>query len=202
MLSEWMARDGAKRQPENMPMSDWPHDIDACVSCTGSAERYRHGARGRCVRCDGIMRYVSQVKAWDINRPETLKRISKPYRSSTDAEQFEKVRDEYIRQLEERLVLLRQREWIRRCEFPVRGLDIEDKLKELLRVCGVPRRERTKYPQKASHINSHFNDAQRRILYALLEEVIELVPWRGVDPNLVADRSSRSPRPRSLAPLS
>ncbi len=65
------------------------------------------------------MRYIRQVKAWDINRPETLKHIT-PNRApwGNDAEQFEKVRTEYIRQLEHRLQSFRLREQIRRCEFP------------------------------------------------------------------------------------
>ena len=189
-----------------IPMSNWPKNIDACVSCTGSADRYPHGARGNCARCNDILRHIRHVKAWDRNRPETLKhipddgtRIQSAQRSGPkfiktgrlmtvafSAAQFEKVRAEYLRQLERRLALFRSREEIRRLEFPVRGLEVEEKFQQLLALMrGVRRRDRVAYPQNASYINHHFDAAQRRVLYALLEEVIELVPWRGIDWGLV-----------------
>lgn len=190
-------------------MSDWPKDTKACVSCTGSSRSYGHGARGACVRCNDIMTYIRQVKAWDRSRPETLKhfpddgtRVASNDRSKNQfvktgrlmtegysVEQFEKVRAEYIRQLERRLALLREREQIRRCEFPINGLDVEDKFRQLL-VCvrGVRHHAIDNYPHNASYINKNFDDRQRRILYALLEEVIESVPWRGMDWGLVCER--------------
>jgi hypothetical protein len=184
-------------------MSNWPKNAQACASCTGSPERYPHGARGNCARCYTIMRYIRDVKAWNRNKPETLKhipedgtrveshgRLVRTGRLLTaiyNAEQFEKVRREYIRQLEGRLALFLLREQIRRCEFPVQGLDIEEKREQLLTAMrGVPRRTRANYPANASHINLHFDEAQRRVLYALLEEVIECAQWRGIDWGLVA----------------
>lgn len=187
-------------------MSDWPKGVDGCLTCTGSADTYRHGARGHCTRCNDLLLYIRQVKAWDQSKPATLKHIPdgggrvasngrtgprfiKTGLRMTDAysaAQFEKVRAEYIRQLESRLALFRLRELIRRREFPVSGLDVEDKFKQLLGLMrGTRRRDRANYPHSASHISHHFNAAQRRILYALLEAIIELVPWRGVDWGLV-----------------
>lgn len=189
-------------------MSVWPKNVEACATCTGSPERYSHGARGNCVRCNTVLRYIRDVKAWDRNKPETLKHIpdagwrvelhdrSKPQfiktgrllTTSYSAEQFEKIQREYIRQLEGRLATFRLREQIRRYEFPVQGLEIEEKFKQLLAaMSGVPRRAKGNYPANASYINSRFDEIQRRVLYALLEELLECVRWRGVDWGLVSE---------------
>jgi hypothetical protein len=183
-------------------MSDWPIGVETCDRCTGSAHRYRHGARGNCVRCNEILKHLQRVAAWDTSRPETLKGISddgtviesrqrtgkryvKAGRLATDAltpEQFERFRAEHVRQLEARLDLLRRREQIRRHEVPVSGLDVEDKFKQILgRLHGVRRQNLTDYPQNANEVNDNFNDSQRRVLYALLEEIIEAPPQPIID---------------------
>ncbi len=103
--------------------------------------------------------------------------------------QFENLRAEYLRQLNARLALLLSREQIRRLEVPVSGLDIEEKFQQVLALMrGVRRREPAGYPQNASYINHHFDDKQRRVFYALLEEIIEMVRWRGVIWGLVCSR--------------
>jgi hypothetical protein len=183
-------------------MSDWPKGVEACQRCTGSAHRYRHGARGNCVRCNDILKYLRHVAAWDMRKPDTLKGISddgmrvesnqkttnrynKPGRLVTNSltpEQFERFRAEHARQLEARLNLLRTREQIRRHEFPVSGLDIEDKLKQILgRMHRVRSQNLSDYPQNANEVNNNFGDRQRRVLYALLEEIIEAPPQPIID---------------------
>lgn len=165
-------------------MSNWPKNVDACLSCTGSADRYPHGARGHCVRCNDLLLYIRHVRAWNQNQPETLKRIADASRYTDD--QLEIIRAEHLRQLEARLALFRLREQIRGLEFPVSGLDIEEKFQKVLGLMsGIRRRDRVRYPQNASYISQHFDADQRRVLYALLEEVIEMVPWRGINWMLV-----------------
>jgi hypothetical protein len=148
------------------------------------------------------LKYLQRVAAWDTSRPETLKGISddgtviesrqrtgkryvKAGRLATDAltpEQFERFRTEHVRQLEARLDLLRRREQIRRHEIPVSGLDVEDKFKQILgRLHGVRRQNLADYPQNANEVNDNFNDSQRRVLYALLEEIIEAPPQPIID---------------------
>jgi hypothetical protein len=119
------------------------------------------------------------------SRQRTGNRYVKAGRLATDGltpEQFERFRAEHVRQLEARLDLLRRREQIRRHEFPVSGLDVEDKLKQILgRLHGVRRQNLTDYPQNANEVNDNFNDSQRRVLYALLEEIIEAQPQPIID---------------------
>src|SRR5260370_22057326 len=148
-------------------MSEWPQNIEACVSCSGSAHTYGYGARNNCARCHAIKAYIKQVREWDRTKLDTLKRIpddgsrvasndqSRPQfvktgsrlTDSYNSEQFEKVRAECVHQLESRLNLLHTRELIRRREFPVSGLDVEEKLKQILGLMrGVRRRDREQFP--------------------------------------------------------
>ena len=164
-----------RHQRDRQSMSEW--DIDACLSCGGSASRYRHGARGDCARCHAIKVYIKQVREWDRTKPATLKhvpddgfrvestdrskrRFVKTGRLITDScssEEFEKIRAECIRQLESRLHLLHTRESIRRRELPVRGLDVEEKLRQVLcHMRGVRRRDRKQFPHLANEVNTHF----------------------------------------------
>jgi hypothetical protein len=159
-------------------MYDGAKNAEACANCTGEPERYAHGAHGYCVRCYGLMRRIKETQAWNRDRPETLKRIAKNWlagRAITD-EEFEICRQEHIRQLTHRLALLRHREEIRRCEVSVDALELEHKFGQLLRLV----RRKAQYPHHASYINENFNENERRVIYALLEEIIEQVPWRGI----------------------
>jgi hypothetical protein len=172
-------------------MSQWPKGVEACSSCTGSADQYAHGSGRYCSRCYRLLARIKKAEAWDRTRPETLAGIPKnamfpagrpdgPLRGlETDNlsdEQFEKYRWSWIRQCKEHLNKLRSREEIRRYEFPVEGLDLEEKFRELLRLI----RPKAIYPDNANCFNMHFDQKQKRILYALLEEVIEQVPPRPI----------------------
>jgi hypothetical protein len=173
-------------------MSNWPKNIDACGLCTGSSAAYRYGARGNCARCHDILTRLRRVWGWNPNQPATLKGIpndgysgiARPITAGLNPQQFERYRDEHVRQLKSRLDLLRRREQIRRLEFPVSGLEIEEKLKQILRrMRGVRRQDADSYRHTASDIYDTFDDRQRRVLYALLEEIVEIVPERLIDVN-------------------
>lgn len=181
---DWVFKVGA--------MSDWPRNVDTCGRCTGSAVRYRYGARSNCARCHDILQRLARARAWNPDQRESLKGIpSAGYvgvdRLITDgltSKQFERYRENHILQLESRLDLLRRREQIRRREFPVSGLEIEQKLGQILRCMrGVRRRSVEYYRQTASEICDTFDDSQRRVLYALLEEIVENVSGRLIDVN-------------------
>ncbi|MGO8846642.1 MAG: hypothetical protein ACLQFI_15160 [Methylocella sp.] len=180
-------------------MSDWPQNVEVCKNCTGEPSRYAYGACGYCSRCYRLIRHIKDAQTWDRSRRETLKQIPKDgtvdlavgySRSSqlmTDKltdEQFEIWRGETISQLERRLSLLRHREEIRRCHVPVDALTLERKFAELLHLV----RRKAEYPSNASYLNTHFNEKERRIIYALLEEIIEQTPWHGMDLSLILER--------------
>lgn len=90
--------------------------------------------------------------------------------------EFARYQKRMILGLRRRLSELHHREEIRRQEAPVTPLMLEQKFAELLRIV----RRKAQYPQNASYLNMHFNEEERRVIYALLEEIIEQAPWRGV----------------------
>jgi hypothetical protein len=172
-------------------MSDWPSYVEACKNCTGEPSRYAHGSGEYCNRCYRLRKHIKDVQGWDRNRRETLKRIPKHgmydpavgYRDSTALindddtdEQFEICRKKNIRQLRERLALLHHREAIRRREVSVTGGDLEDKFRELLHLI----RRKVSYPNYGTYLSTQFDEQRRRVIYALLEEIIEQAPWQGV----------------------
>jgi hypothetical protein len=174
-------------------MSDWPRHVEACKECTGEPGRYAHGSGEYCNRCYRLLKYIKDVQGWDRNRRESLKHIPKhgtvgsntTYRDSTTLlydcipdEEFEAVREKTIVILKKRLALLRYREEIRRHEIEVTGLRLEEKFAEVLHLV----RRSGSFPRYASYLTDEFDERQRQIIYALLEEIIEQVPWQGVHP--------------------
>jgi hypothetical protein len=167
----------------------WPEHVEACANCRGEPSRHAYGARGYCNRCYRVIRHIERVQTWNRSDRETLKGIPKDglfdptvgyHRSTrlitdscTDAE-FEIVRQECIRQLERRLARLCGREEIRRHEMPVDAWRLEQKFAELLHLI----RPKGQYPRNASYLSHHFNEAERRVIYGLLEEIIEHAPPR------------------------
>jgi hypothetical protein len=163
-------------------VTDWPDHQETCANCTGTPSLYTYGGRGYCNRCYRIIRRIEVVQAWNRRRPETLKGVAKSGMFDADTgestgliidrltdEEFEIYRAEIIRQLKVRLSLLHRREEIRRCEVPVDALALEYKFAELLRLV----RRKADYPRNASYLNKHFNETERRIIFGLLEEIIE-----------------------------
>ncbi len=180
-------------------MSEWPRHVAACKSCTGEPTQYAYGARDYCSRCYRLIRHIEHARAWNTSRRETLKKLPKDgmfnpavgYSKSTrlmvdswTPEQFEICRTETIRQLENRLTKLKYREQIRRHEMPVDALSLEEKFGELLRII----RRKAEYPRNASYLAQHFNEGERRIIYALLEEIIEQAPWKGIEWHQIFER--------------
>jgi hypothetical protein len=41
-------------------------------------------------------------------------------------------------------------------------------------------RPKALYPRNASYINRHFNKEERRVLYGLLDEIEDHIPWKGI----------------------
>jgi hypothetical protein len=155
-------------------MSAWPNRYERCKNCGCDADHRPYGSRGYCSRCFYLIRRIENVKAWDRTRPETLRGIDKLVAAGLD-DDFEFVRKDFVRQAKARLSCLRVRQMRRNGELEVEGLDIEHKLGKLLRFL----RPKAAYPQNASDINHHFNSDERRILYGLLDDLEEHLPWKG-----------------------
>ena len=94
-----------------------------------------------------------------------------------DEESFERVRQNYIQQITERLEFLRMREI--KLSNPVDGLDIEYGLRFLLTRAGV--RDSNILHGIASTFNEEFDSNQKAILFRCLNTIQESIPWRGID---------------------
>jgi hypothetical protein len=123
---------------------------------------------------------IERAKAWDLTRPETLTAVALGWND----EEFEIVRKEYIRQIRTQMGYLRSREEMRSGVRPVEPLDIEYKFAKLLGFL----RPKAQYPRNASYINKHFNGEERRVLYGLLDEIEEHMPWPGISVHDIFER--------------
>jgi hypothetical protein len=178
-----LLRDFPRRKRKATAPRDWPKHVDACANCTcGPSQQRPYGRCGYCACCYRLCKYIQDVQLW--NR-ETLKHIPKSghrppaFTNGYSDEEFEACRRNSIEQLKRRLDLLLHREEIRRHEVPVSALDLEKKFAEIAKLLRVVR-SKAEYPQNATYLGSHFGEAERRVIYALLEEIIEKVPWRGI----------------------
>jgi hypothetical protein len=129
---------------------------------------------------------VEDVKAWDLERRETLKHISftkmndklVPVCPADTKDDFEGFKALLIAKLEFELNRMRSREAKRRGEVPVDGITIEHKLQyiiELLHLKG--RRNRNVFHGIASTIDQCFSKEQRRLIFELLDEIEDQGYW-------------------------
>jgi|ERR1700678_1873092 hypothetical protein len=84
----------------------------------------------------------------------------------------------YKKEWQRRLKVLRINELDRKNPS---GLDVEHKLVWLARRAGVPRGKLSRFRGLATLINEHFKPEQKEVLYGLLSDIQEDVPWAGVD---------------------
>ena len=174
-------------------MPRWPKRCESCTNCKCSFDRRPYGGNGYCSRCYRVVRAIKDAKAWDPARSETLRWIDQGLAQSLSSVKFETVmKKNYIRRSKGRLSHLRAREMMRSGATPVDPITIESKLARLLSFV----RPKAKYPRNASYIAQHFNASERRVLYELLDDIEERVPWNRLKDLFAAryEASSRGPR--------
>jgi hypothetical protein len=163
---------------EGIRAATWPNRYGQCVNC-GCPPTYRpHGSRGYCGFCHGMGKRIAELKAWDRTQPAAVGGCLEP--SMVDLyteEEIEVFRQEYVRQGEERLADLRSRQRMRRGEVPVDGVALEHKFTRLLEAV----RRKAKPSHNADYLAQQFGEEQRRILFVLLDDIEEQIPWRGFD---------------------
>jgi hypothetical protein len=124
-----------------------------------------------------LVKLIEDVNAWDRARPETLRGIDRGVAKGLSKHEFQIVQRNFVRQAKQRLSYLRAREMMRSGAIPIAPLTVEGKLARLLSFV----RPKAKYPRNATYIAHHFNAQERRILYELLDDIEEHVPWKGFD---------------------
>ncbi len=148
----------------------WSRKFSQCQQC--GTIRFKHVAKGLCTRCYRLVRRLEQVNQWDPTDHKSLKGY--PYRVIDES--FDRLKSEFIRELRERLKLLRVREELL-LRGPVSGLQIEFQLKNIVSLCGLRRNRRNPFHGTANLIEESLDLEQRRVLYELLNTVEENLPW-------------------------
>ena len=118
---------------------------------------------------------IETVKQWDRHHPETLRDtyVGMSYIDDLSDEEFEILRSEFIRLAKERLVQLKLVEDKIAQKAAVESADINMKIAQLLQWI----RPTARLSRNANYIDRHFGKEQRFILYDLLNELYENVPW-------------------------
>jgi hypothetical protein len=93
----------------------------------------------------------------------------------------------YKRECQCRLDLLRINEQKRK--GPISGLDVEHELIWVARRAGVRKNKLSILRGLATLINEHFKPEQKSVLYGLLSDIEENVPWAGFDLHRVVSGS-------------
>jgi hypothetical protein len=137
---------------------------------------------------------IRHAEKWNRSQPESMKRMPSIPRWTRDAivagldkrslmswsdEEFERYRSELIRQYRVELTWLRQLEQSR--HERVTGWDIEAQLRFVLsHVC--PKATRNPFHGIARSLDDRFDSGQLSIIYGLLLDLVDHVPWKGIDP--------------------
>jgi hypothetical protein len=168
-------------------MNQWARHFSECQNC--GTKRRRHHARGYCKPCWSMMKLIWEAEKWDTTQPGGTSNMPPIPGWTRDAivagldrrawsdDEFERYRREFIRQYRLELTRLREREQSR--HKPVTGWDVESQLRFVHRHIR-PKATRMPFHGIARSINDRFDGEQRSILYGILVDLIDHVPWVGI----------------------
>lgn len=94
-----------------------------------------------------------------------------------DAEKFDRVKLGVRIEIQARLDELRETEY--RLKGPIQGYNVEGLLRHIARRCRV--RNKNLYYGIDGYIDSHFSMEQKKVLYEILNRIVEDRRWGGVD---------------------
>jgi len=160
------------------PMDEprWSRRYDICVNCRSN--RRPHAGRGYCSRCYPLLLRIEQAKRWTLDDRRSLRGFPSGPGWPIDSWAFTAIQTGVLRQLLDRLDLFRI--WEDHRAGRVNDLDVEYQLSRLALAA------RTKTGWNLFHgvchaLRSDFSKKQITILYRLLNDIEEDIPWRGVD---------------------
>ena len=151
----------------------WSKKFENCQQC--GTKRFKHKAKGLCTRCYWLVGKLEQVNRWDLSDPNSLRGY--PRELDYGPEVFLRVKSSAASQIRERLVVLRERE--EALEKRVDGSDLEYQLRRIAQRCRV-KNKHLLFGSEA-YFENCFGAKQRRILYGLLQEIEENIPWEGIN---------------------
>jgi hypothetical protein len=141
-----------------------------CVNC--NTDRYSTYRKGYCARCYRLIEQRRQAERWDSGLPSKLPSSIRGYSRRLLDRELPKFKRNRLKELDLRLVLLRDRELQRNSE--VDGSQIEAALQRLAEWC---RGEKNRFLDIAEKVNAKFDQEQRRLLLGWLYDIEESRRW-------------------------
>lgn len=160
----------------------WARKFKKCQQC--GTKRFKQVAKGLCTRCYRLVKRLEEIGRWNLSDPNSL--VGCPEELVFHKpEKFERVKLNVTQQIKDRLDQLKIRE--ETLKGKIYGIDIEFQLQHIVSQCRV--RNKELLFGIADVIDEYFSMKQKKLLYELLNEIEEAIPWKGVDYFEVALRS-------------
>ncbi|MFA4942010.1 MAG: hypothetical protein WC582_05510 [Patescibacteria group bacterium] len=149
-----------------------------CKNCLST--RFKLKAKGLCSRCYSLTRKFKIVEQWNLENIETLKYYPKDmiFHNQRD---FNKIKNGFIRQLEDRLSYLQSNEEM--LGGAVNGVDIVPRFQKVSELAGSRNKDFLWHEEDL--FDQNFTSKQKKILFSILNQIIESIPWRGIDWNKI-----------------
>lgn len=153
-------------------MKKWANKYDECQNC--GTTRFHHKAKGFCKRCYNLILKLDQVKRWESTNIRSLRGYpaSWPY----DPDLIRRTKNMFISQITKRLAYLKMKENLITDRIPVKGINIEYLLQSIATI--VNYNNKNIYHGIATGVDHEFDPKQKKILYRLLNNMLENIPWR------------------------
>ena len=146
-----------------------------CTNC--GTTRYRLIAKGLCTKCYPLKHRLENFGKCDLSNPKSLKVFLPsllPFIRTKEV--LNGLKADAKEQIEKRLSHFRWRE--EKLDGKIDGIDLEYQLQRIARM--ILPKERGLYHGVAGFIDDNFTMKQKKLLYSLLSEMEEKVPWRGI----------------------
>jgi len=145
-----------------------------CKNCLSS--RFKLIAGGLCSRCYPLKRKLKIVKQWNLINSETLKYYPKDMIFHNQPN-FNKIKKGFIRQMEDRLSYLQTNEQM--LNGAVNGIDIIPRFQRVAKLAGS--RNKNFLWHEEDLFDQNFTSEQKKILFSILNQITESIPWKGID---------------------
>lgn len=160
--------------PTKTSIKKWAQRFECCSNCTTT--RFPHSGLGYCSRCKSQIRAIQEAKAWDWKYPKTFRKWKPPRNHTNNRFGLERERDRRIRKANRRLTFYRVKE--EKLRSAIQGDDIFRQLQFLVYL--IKGRRPSLRVGIANDLTKSFNLRRRKILFGILNEVIEALKLRGV----------------------
>lgn len=145
-----------------------------CENC--KSDRFEIKARGLCKRCYPLVRRIEVVEKWKLDDITTLKHYPKQGIFYNEKD-FKKIKSGFKKQYQDRLKYFKIKEDILNGE--IHGSNIVPLFQRISRLAGS--RNEDFLWHKDDLFDHNFTPKQKKIIYKILNEITESIPWKGID---------------------